>query len=136
MSVESDAELREILGLETVAVVGCSSTPGKAAHDVPAYLRERGYEVVPVNPFAETIFDRRAYDSLGDVEGDVEVVCVFRPSEEVAGIVEEAIERGDVRVVWTQLGIDDPVATERAADAGLSVVSDRCMKVQHRRLYG
>ncbi len=135
MSVESDAELREILGLESVAVVGCSATPGKAAHDVPAYLRDRGYEVVPVNPFAEEIFGRRAYDSLEDVEEDVDIVCVFRPSDEVAGIVTEATGRGDVRVVWTQLGIHDPAAADRAIEAGLSVVSDRCMKVEHRRLY-
>lgn len=136
MPVESDAELREILGLETVAVVGCSSTPGKDAHDVPAYFRQQGYEVVPVNPFAEEIFGRTAYDSLADVEEEVDITNVFRPSEEVSGIVDDVLHRDDVRVVWTQLGISDPEATQRAEDAGRTVVQDRCMKVEHERLIG
>jgi predicted CoA-binding protein len=136
MPVESDPELREILGLETVAVVGCSSTPGKDAHDVPAYLRQHGYEVVPVNPYAEEIFGRRAYDSLADVEEEVDIANVFRPSEEVSGIVDDALDRDDVRVVWTQLGISDPEAMRRAEDAGKTVVQDRCMKVEHGRLVG
>ena len=136
MPVESEAELREILGLETVAVVGCSGTPGKAAHDVPKYLVEHGYEVIPVNPYADEILGREAYDSLADVEEEVDVVDVFRPSEEVAGIVEEALERDDVTVIWTQLGIADDEAAARAEAAGKQVVQDRCMKVEHQRLVG
>ena len=134
MPVESDAELREILGMERIAVVGCSTTPGKDAHEIPKYLLDSGYEVIPVNPSADEIFGRTAYDSLSDVEEEIDVVDVFRPSEEVAGIVEAAIERGDVAVVWTQLGIRDPEAARRAEAAGLRFVEDRCMKVEHRRL--
>ncbi|WP_115862615.1 CoA-binding protein [Halorussus litoreus] len=134
MPVESDAELREILGMDRVAVVGCSTTPGKDAHDVPQYLREHGYEVIPVNPFADEIFGREAYDSLVEVEETVDVVDVFRPSAEVAGIVEQAIERDDAAVVWTQLGIADDEAAERAEAAGKRVVQDRCIKVEHERL--
>ncbi|MGB9963652.1 CoA-binding protein [Halobacterium hubeiense] len=134
MPVESDAELREILDYEHVAVVGCSSTPGKAAHDIPQYLLDHGYDVIPVNPYADEIFGREAYDSLADVDEQVDVVDVFRPSEEVAGIVDEAIERDDVQVVWTQLGIEDDDAAQRAEDAGLRVVQDKCMKVEHGRL--
>lgn len=136
MPAESDAELREILGLETVAVVGCSSTPGKDAHDVPAYLRRQGYDVIPINPYAEEIFGRTAYDSLGDVEESVDTVNVFRPSEEVSGIVEEALNREDVRALWTQLGISDAEATERAEETGITVVQDRCTKIEHERLVG
>jgi predicted CoA-binding protein len=134
MPVESDSELAEMLDLETVAVVGCSTSPGKAAHDVPAYLREHGYDVVPVNPYADEVFGREAYDSLSDVEEAVDIVDVFRPSEEVAGIVDEAIERSDVEAVWLQLDITDDEAAARAEDAGLRVVQDRCMKVEHGRL--
>jgi len=134
MPVESDSELAEILDLETVAVVGCSTTPGKAAHDVPAYLREHGYDVIPVNPYADEVFGRTAYDSLADVGEAVDVVDVFRPSEEVAGIVDEAVERGDVEAVWLQLDITDDEAAARAEDAGLRVVQDKCMKVEHGRL--
>ena len=134
MPVESDAELREILGMETLAVVGCSSTAGKDAHEIPKYMLERGYDVIPVNPYADEIFDREAYDSLSDVPEGVDVVNVFRPSDEVAEIVERAMARDDVKVVWTQLGITDDEAAERAESAGKRVVQNRCLKVEHQRL--
>ncbi|WP_458189829.1 CoA-binding protein [Haladaptatus sp. NG-WS-4] len=134
MPVERDDELRDILELDTVAVVGCSSTPGKDAHEIPKYLREHGYDVVPVNPFAEEIFGREAYDSLVDVDENIDVVDVFRPSDEVADIVDRALERDDVDVIWTQLGIRDDDAAKRAEDAGKRVVQDKCMKVEHGRL--
>lgn len=134
MPIESDEKLREVLGLERIAVVGCSATPGKAAHGVPDYLRRHGYEVVPVNPYAEEIFGREPYDSLAAVEETVDLVNVFRPSDEVAGIVDQAIERDDVEAVWTQLNIRDDEAAARAEAAGKRVVQDRCIKVVHRRL--
>jgi predicted CoA-binding protein len=134
MPVESDAELAEILEYDTVAVVGCSSTPGKDAHEIPKYLRDHGYEVIPVNPYADEIFGREVYDSLADVTEDVDIVDVFRPSEEVSGIVDAATARDDVEVVWTQLGIRNDEAAARAEDAGLRVVQDKCMKVEHDRL--
>ena len=136
MPVTDEDELREILGLNRVAVVGCSTSPGKAAHDIPKYLLDQGYDVVPVNPFADEIFGREAYDSLADVPGEIDIVDVFRPSEEVAGIVDAVLERDDVKVVWLQLGIHDDEAVERAEAAGLRVVQDRCMKPTHRRLMG
>ncbi|WP_137283403.1 CoA-binding protein [Halorussus salinisoli] len=134
MPVESDAELREILGMERVAVVGCSATPGKDAHEIPKYLLDNGYEVIPVNPTADEIFGREAYDSLSEVEEEVEIVDVFRPSDEVSGIVDEALDRDDAAVIWTQLGIADAEAAERAEDAGRRVVQDKCIKVEYQRL--
>jgi predicted CoA-binding protein len=134
MPVESDDELREILEQDTIAVVGCSTTPGKAAHDVPKFLQDRGYEIVPVNPYADELFGRTAPDSLAAVEADVDIVDVFRPSEEVAGIVDQATDREDVEVVWTQLGIRDPEAGERVEAAGKRYVEDRCLKVEYQRL--
>jgi predicted CoA-binding protein len=137
MPVESDDELRSILQqTETIAVVGCSTSPGKAAHDVPRFLRERGYEILPVNPYADEIFGRPAADALGDVETAIDLVDVFRPSEEIGGIVDDAIEREDCGVVWTQLGIRDDAAAERAEAAGKRVVQDRCMKIEYDRLLG
>lgn len=135
MPVESDAELRELLGLRTVAVVGCSATSGKDAHEIPSYLLEHGYEVIPVNPNREAVFGREAYDSLSDVDREIEVVNVFRPSEEVSDVVDQVLERENVKVLWLQLGISDPDAEARAEDAGIHVVSDRCMKVEHQRLH-
>ena len=127
-------QLRKLLSLDRIVVIGCSTTPGKAAHDVPKYLLDHGYDVVPVNPFADEIFGRTAYDSLADVPGPIDVVNVFRPSDEVAGIVDAAIRRGDVDALWTQLGIVDDGAADRAREAGMAVVQDRCMKVEHQAL--
>ena len=136
MPVTDDDELREILGLDRVAVVGCSATPGKDAHEIPKYLLDQGYDVVPVNPFADEIFGREAYDSLADVPGEIDIVDVFRPSEEVADIVDAALARDDDAVIWLQLGIHDDEAVARAEAAGRPVVQDRCMKPTHRALLG
>lgn len=140
MPVTDDAGLRDVLDAETIAVVGCSTTEGKAAHEIPAYLQRHGYDVIPVNPFADEILGETAYDSLSDVPDDagIDVVDVFRPSEEVPGIVDEVLERnesvGDADAIWLQLGITDDEAAARAEDAGLTVVQDKCMKVEHSRL--
>ena len=134
MPVETDANVRRILEYNTVAVVGCSATPGKDAHEIPKYLQAQGYEIIPVNPTMEEVLGRPAYDSLSDVEEDIDIVDVFRPSPEVAGIVDEAIARDDVEVIWLQLGIHDDEAVSRAEAAGLRVVQDRCMKPEHQRL--
>lgn len=135
--MSDDDTLRTILSYEQIAVVGCSTTPGKAAHDIPAYLKEHGYTIRPVNPFADTVLGEPAVDSLADLpEGCVDVVNVFRPSEEVPGIVDEALDREDVKAIWLQLDIRHDEAAERAESAGLRVVQDRCMKVEHQRLLG
>lgn len=136
MPVTDETELREILAHDRVAVVGCSSTPGKAAHDVPRYLHRQGYDVVPVNPYAEEILGRQAYDSLADVPGEVGIVDVFRPSEELGGIVDEALDRDETAVIWLQLGIHDDEAVARAEAAGRQVVEGMCMEPTHRRLLG
>jgi predicted CoA-binding protein len=134
MPVTGDEKIREVLSMERVAVVGCSTTPGKAAHDVPKYLLDHGYDVIPVNPYTDEVFGREAYDSLEEVPGEIGVVDVFRPSEELDGIVDEVLERSDVDALWTQLGIENREATDRTEEAGVSVVEDMCMKVEHRRL--
>ncbi|MFC6825585.1 CoA-binding protein [Halopelagius fulvigenes] len=140
MPVTDDAGMRDVLDAETIAVVGCSTTAGKAAHEIPAYLQRHGYEVVPVNPFADEVLGETAYDSLADVpeNAEIDVVDVFRPSEEVPGIVDDVLERhesaGDANAIWLQQGIRDDEAAARAEEAGLTVVQDRCMKVEHGRL--
>jgi len=135
---DADEKLRDLLAMNRIAVVGCSSTPGKAAHEIPAYLQRHGYEITPVNPFADEILGEPAADSLAEVESEIELVNVFRPSEEVDGIVQEVLDRKetkqDVEGLWLQLGIGDADAELAAEDAGLTVVSDRCMKVEHQRL--
>jgi len=138
MSDAIDETIRDLLAVETIAVVGCSATPGKAAHDVPAYLQRQGYEIVPVNPNRDEVLGRAAADSLADVTEPVDLVDVFRPSEEVSRIVDAVLKRvqrhDDVRGIWFQQGIRDDAAARRARDAGLAVVQDRCLKVEHGRL--
>ena len=140
MPITDDDSLRELLDADSIAVVGCSTTEGKAAHDIPAYLQNHGYRIVPVNPFAEEILGEPAADSLADVEAEIDLVDVFRPSEETPAIVDEVIERheaaGDAGAVWLQLGIESDEAAERAESAGLDFVQDKCLKVEHRRLLG
>ncbi|MDB9232539.1 CoA-binding protein [Halorubrum ezzemoulense] len=140
MPVTDDAGLDRLLDAETIAVVGCSTTPGKAAHDVPAYLQDRGYRVIPVNPFADEVLGEPAYDAVGDVEKEIDIVDVFRPSEEVPEIAEAVRERhasrGDAGTLWLQLGISHDEAAAAAEEDGIDVVQDRCLKVEHGRLRG
>ena len=138
MPITTDDELRRLLDADTIAVVGCSTTEGKPAHDVPKYLQNHGYRIVPINPFADEILGERAYDSLAAVEETVDLVDVFRPSEETPGVVEDVIarheDRGDAGAVWLQLGIESDEAAAMAEEAGLQFVQDRCIKVEHGRL--
>ena len=138
MPITDDSGLVRALEAETIAVVGCSTTPGKAAHDVPAYLQKHGYRVIPVNPFAASILGEHAYDSLGDIEAEIDLVNVFRPSDEVPEVLDVVRERhanrGDAGTAWLQLGISHDEAAETAEAAGVDVIQDRCIKVEHRRL--
>ncbi|TYL36973.1 CoA-binding protein [Natronococcus pandeyae] len=134
MPVEDADGLRRILGHERVAVVGASTSHEKAAHIVPAYLQRHGYELRPVNPTADEIFGERAYDSLADVPDPIDIVEIFRPSEEVPGIVEQALARDDVQAIWMQTGIRNDEAAREAETAGLDVVQDHCMKSEHGQL--
>jgi hypothetical protein len=134
MPIDAAEELRRILEYDRVAVVGASTSYEKAAHIVPAYLQHHGYELRPINPTATEIFGERAYDSLADVGDSIDIVEIFRPSEEVPGIVEEALDRDDVKVIWMQPGIRNDEAARTAEVAGVEVVQDRCMKVEHGQL--
>jgi predicted CoA-binding protein len=131
-----DAEITEVLTrYRTWAVVGCSPDPRRDSHRIAALLQRRGMRVVPVNPNADEILGERCYPTLADVPPaiDVEVVDVFRRSEHAGRHVDEAIAVG-ARAVWLQLGVIDPAAAERARDAGLQVVMDRCPAIELPRL--
>jgi hypothetical protein len=135
----SKEEIKLILkNYRAVAVVGLSRNPAKYSYGVAKYLQSVGYRVIPVNPFADEILGEQCYKSLLDVPETIEVVDIFRPSEDVPAIVEEAIELknrlGNPKVIWMQLGIINEHAAKRAKEAGFTVVMDRCMMVEHRRL--
>jgi len=129
----SDSEIKQILSMKNVAVVGMSKDPNKDAHHVPKYLIENGYNVIPVNPTAEEILGRKCYKSLLDVPDKIDIVDVFRPSEHVPPIVKDAITKG-AKVVWMQLGISNNEAAQEASKHGIKVVYNRCMLVEHGRL--
>ncbi len=129
----TDEEIREVLSLKRIAVVGMSRDPAKPANYVPKYLMERGYEVIPVNPTADEILGLKVYKSLKEVPGTVDVVDVFRPSEAVPEVVREAVSVRP-KVIWLQEGIYHPEAVEIAKANGIKIVWNRCMMREHRRL--
>lgn len=132
-SFARDEDILEILNtLKTVAVVGCSPDPSRESHLVARFLKERGYRVIPVNPVSATIFAEPCYPALREVPEPVEVVDVFRRSEHVAALVEEVIEI-KAKALWLQEGVIDIEAAQRARQAGLKVVMDRCMLKQWYR---
>jgi predicted CoA-binding protein len=122
----------------TVAVVGLSSNPDKPSYRVAQYLQSVGYRIIPVNPFVDEVLGEKGYRSLLDVPEAIDIVDVFRPAEAVPAIVEEAIQLknrvGHPKVVWMQLGIVNEEAARRAKAAGFTVVMDRCMMMEHKRL--
>ena len=126
---------REILERShTIAVVGASTDPNKAAHAVPAGLQAAGYRLIPVNPRAEMVLGEKAYGSLSEVTEPVDVVEVFRPAGEAPDIAREAVQIG-AKALWLQLGLRSDKAREIAEKAGLDYIEDRCMGVQ-RAKYG
>jgi uncharacterized protein len=117
----------------TIAVVGASSAPEKAAHRVPAYLQQQGYRITPVSPRGGVLLGEPVATSLIEVDEPVDVVDVFRPSEEAVDVARQAIAVG-AKVLWLQLGVVNDEARRLAEDAGLTVVMDRCMGATHREL--
>ncbi|MBT0159691.1 CoA-binding protein [Candidatus Bathyarchaeota archaeon A05DMB-2] len=139
----SQNEIEEILTkYRTVAVVGLSREPEKESFRVSAYLKKHGFRIIPVNPFADEILGEKSYKSLMDIPPEIqktiEVIEVFRPAKDVPPIVAQAIKLkqifGKPYVVWMQLGIVNEEAAEMAKKAGLTVVMDKCMMVEHHRL--
>lgn len=110
----------------TLVVVGLSSKPSRPSHGVAAYMMERGYHIIPVNPHEKSVFGEKSYASLDDVPGPIETVVVFRRPEHVPEIVESAIRKG-AKVVWMQEGVVNEVAACHARAAGLQVIQDRCI---------
>ena len=118
-----------------VAMVGLSANPMRPSHFAATYLANRGFDLIPVNPGAERILGRRCFPDLPSIDGPVEIVDIFRPPRFVPAIVEDAIGIG-AKVVWMQFGVVHEDAARRALDAGLEVVMDQGMKVEHARFFG
>lgn len=140
-----DGSIMEILAkYRIVAIVGLSKDPSKDSYKVAEYLKKHGFQIVPINPSADEILGEKSYKSLLDLPTDVqkslEIIDVFRPSQEVPTIMEQAIKlrklHGRPHVVWMQLGITNEEAAQTAIKEGLSVVMNKCMMQEHRRHFG
>ena len=129
----SDEQILDILSLKKIAVIGMSKHSSKAAHYVPKYLIDNGYDITPVNPTAEKILDVTCYDSISEIDADVDIIDVFRPSEQISSIICDCIEKKP-KVIWLQEGIHDFESEELARKAGIIVVFNRCMLAEHQRL--
>jgi len=130
----SPGEISEILKkYKTVAVIGMSKNPEKDAYRIPEILIKEGYDVIPVNPSADEILGRKSYKRLSDVPEKIDIVDVFRPSEDIPNYVDDVI-KVHPEVFWEQLGIHNPEAENKIAAAGIKVVYDRCIKVELNRV--
>ncbi len=136
----SDDALRLILTrTRRIAVVGVSLNPVRPSHYVARYLDLKGYEVIPVNPgqAGQRLFGREVRASLSEIEGEVDMVDIFRRSEAVPPIVDEALERfPDLQTLWMQIGVRHEEAAARAEARGVTVIQDRCPKIEYQRLFG
>ena len=129
----SDEEITQILRMKKVAVIGMSKYEEKAAHFVPKYLLQNGYDVTPVNPTTHEILEKKCYTEITDVPHDVDIVDVFRPSEDVSSIIKGVIKKKP-KVMWLQEGIHNIEAENLAMNSGIDVVYNRCMLAEHQRL--
>jgi uncharacterized protein len=131
----SDNEIRKMYDFKNIAVVGMSRDPVKAAHFVPEYMIERGYNIIPVNPSANEILGRRTYSKVSDIKSQVDIIDVFRPSEDVYSVVEDSVKKPGVKVIWLQEGIHNAEAEKMALDNKINVVFNRCIMAEHMRLF-
>lgn len=130
----TDEQIKKFYSLKNIAVVGMSKNSEKAAHYVPKYLSEKGFNIIPVNPTITEILGRKCYPTLLDIPVTIDIVDVFRPSEQVKPVIEEAIKIKP-RVIWLQEGIHNSEAESLAQEAGIEVVFNRCMLAEHQRLF-
>ena len=131
-----DAEIESILrGSRTIAIVGMSDNPERESYEVGRYLKDNGYEIIPVNPSKREILGEKCYPDLKSIPKKIDVVDIFRNIEAIPGVVDEAISAG-AKAVWMQLGLAHHESAQKARRAGLAVVQSRCMKIEHKRVFG
>jgi len=143
MSSNLERVIEKVLEMKTIAVVGLSKDPAKPSHDVAKFMQSHGYRIVPINPTVDEVLGEKSYPALlklpDELKQEVEVVDIFRRTEDVQPIVAEAVQlhsnAGRPKAVWMQLGIVNEEAARAAAESGMDVVMDRCMKIElDRRL--
>jgi len=120
---------------KTIAVIGCSPNPTKDSNKVAKYLLEAGYDMIPVYPKEEKILGQKVYRSLVEIDKPVDMVVVFRKPAVVSAVADACIERGDIKVLWTQIGIVNNEASQKAKEAGIAVVQNHCAMVEHKEIF-
>ncbi|MDQ3561504.1 MAG: CoA-binding protein [Thermoproteota archaeon] len=131
----SDEEIKKFYTLKNIAVVGMSKNEDKPAHYVPKYLIDHGYNVIPVNPTATEILGRKSYPTVSSIPDKIDIVDIFRRSEDVPSVVEDTIKKEGIQVIWMQEGIYSKEAEKMAKEKDISAVYNRCMMAEHRRLF-
>ena len=131
----SDQEIKEIYKLKNIAIVGMSPSEGKPSHYVPKYLIEKGYNVIPVNPNYSEIQEKKSYGKVSEIPDMIEIVDIFRRSEDVLQVINESIDKQGIKVIWMQKGIHNKEAEKIATDKGIKVIYNRCMLEEHKRLF-
>ncbi|MFA9373117.1 CoA-binding protein [Poseidonibacter sp.] len=132
----NDKEILEIFNnTKTIAIAGLSPDESKASNMVAQYLQSAGFKIVPIYPKEETILGEKVYRSLSEVPFKIDMVDIFRKPNAIASIVDEIIEIGNIDTVWTQLGLVNNEAAQKAKEAGLKVVQNKCTKIEHRSLF-
>jgi len=129
----TDKQIRDILLLSKVAVIGMSKNSSKAAHYVPKYLSEHGFDIIPVNPTTDEILTKKCYSTISEIHEPVDIIEIFRPSDDVLPFVQDAIKKKP-KVIWLQEGIHNLEAEKLARNEGIDVVFNRCMLAEHQRL--
>ena len=129
-------EIKEIFdNTKTIAIIGLSPNESKASNMVGKYLKNAGFKIVPVYPKEDEILGEKVYRSLEEIPFKVDMVDIFRKPEVIGQVVDAAIKRGDIDTIWTQLGLVNNEAAEKAREAGLKVVQNKCTKIEHNEIY-
>ncbi len=132
----NDKEIIEIFkNTKTIAIAGLSPNEEKASNRVAKYLQNAGFKIVPIYPKEDTILGEKVYRSLSEIPFKIDMVDIFRKSDVIASVIDECIARGDINTVWTQLGLVNNEAAQKASDAGMKVVQNKCTKIEHANLF-
>ena len=131
----TDREIKNFYKLKNIAVVGMSKNQEKPSHYVAKYLIQEGFNVIPVNPTVDEIFNKKCYKYVSEIEESVDVVDIFRKSEDVLPIVQDAIKKKGIKLIWLQKGIFNTEAEELAKKTGIDFIYNRCMLEEHQRLF-
>ncbi len=131
----SDQEIKEIYKLRNIAVIGISPTEGKPSNNVSKFLIEKGYNIIPINPNYSEVLNKKSYGKVLDVPEVIDIVDIFRKSEQVLQVIEESIDKAGIKVIWMQKGIYNREAEKIASDRGIKVIYNRCMLEEYQRLF-